>query len=105
MRAHAMAISVVVATIWASVSFASPPERKAPEMPFGDRELDPTHAVTVGAASSDNSAVIELVDGLSCHSYDQSSAVSLDFLHPTAGRVGKQSEVGVGTWLVSSHAT
>lgn len=33
------------------------------------RKLDPTHAITVGVSSFDNSKVVDLVDVLSCHSY------------------------------------
>jgi len=33
------------------------------------RQLDPTHPLTVGVATSDNAGVVGLVDVLSCHSY------------------------------------
>jgi acyl-homoserine-lactone acylase len=33
------------------------------------RKLDPSHAITVGVATADNAAVLDLVDVLSCHSY------------------------------------
>jgi hypothetical protein len=61
------------------------------------RKLDPTHAITVGVASADNTPIVDLVDVLSCHSYAPTRAKFREALETTqaqAQRAGKP-------WIIS----
>jgi hypothetical protein len=60
-------------------------------------ELDPSHAVTVGVASSDNSHVVDLVDVLSCHSYAPTREKFREALSMTQG----QARAAGKPWIVS----
>ncbi len=61
------------------------------------RKLDPTHAITVGVASSDNSKVVDLVDVLSCHSY----ASSREELRKRFSETQSQAREAQKPWIVS----
>jgi len=61
------------------------------------RKLDPTHAITVGVASSDNSNVVDLVDVLSCHSY----APSREELRKRFSQTQSQAREAGKPWIVS----
>jgi len=61
------------------------------------RELDPTHPITVGVATHDNAYVLDLVDVLSCHSYEpdlEKYREKLNITREQAESVGKP-------WIVS----
>jgi len=61
------------------------------------REIDPTHAITVGVATWDNTGVIDLVDVLTCHSYSPGFELfrkTLEGTHNQARAAGKP-------WIVS----
>ncbi|MHC4401082.1 MAG: cellulase family glycosylhydrolase [Planctomycetota bacterium] len=60
-------------------------------------EVDPTHAATVGVASSDNANVIDLVDVLSCHSY----APSREKLRENFAQTQGQARAKGKPWIVS----
>jgi hypothetical protein len=61
------------------------------------RKLDPTHAITVGVASSDNSKVVDLVDVLSCHSY----APTREQLREAFAKTRAQARAAGKPWIVS----
>jgi acyl-homoserine-lactone acylase len=61
------------------------------------RELDPTHAITVGVAKWDNQDVIDLVDVLSCHSY----AVGVEAFRKDLVGTQKQALAAGKPWIVS----
>jgi len=61
------------------------------------RELDPTHPITVGVATHDNSYVLDLVDVLSCHSY----APELEKFSENLMVTRKQAEDAGKPWIVS----
>ncbi len=61
------------------------------------KKLDPTHAVTVGVSSADNSNVVDVVDVLSCHSY----APSEKELREKFSMTKKQAADAGKPWIVS----
>ena len=61
------------------------------------KKLDPTHAVTVGVSTADNSNVVDLVDVLSCHSY----APSDEELRAKFSITRKQAADAGKPWIVS----
>jgi len=60
-------------------------------------ELDPTHAITVGVASSDNSPVVDMVDVLSCHSYAPTPEKLREALATTQGQAREAGK----PWIIS----
>ncbi len=61
------------------------------------RELDPSHAVTVGVATADNGGVIALVDVLSCHSY----APGIEAFRKDLSLTRSQASAAGKPWIVS----
>ena len=61
------------------------------------RQLDPTHAITVGVATWDNSDVIDLVDVLSCHSY----AAGVEAFREALAGTRSQARAAGKPWIVS----
>ena len=61
------------------------------------KKLDPTHAVTVGVSTADNSKVVDVVDVLSCHSY----APSDKELREKFSLTKKQAADAGKPWIVS----
>jgi len=61
------------------------------------RKLDPTHAITVGVASSDNTHVVDLVDVLSCHSY----APTRERFRENLAKTQSQARAAGKPWIVS----
>ena len=60
-------------------------------------ESDPTHAITVGVASSDNSQVVDLVDVLSCHSY----APTREKFREALATTQRQAREAGKPWIIS----
>jgi hypothetical protein len=61
------------------------------------KELDTTHAITVGVAGTDSSSVIDLVDVLSCHSY----APTREKLREALSTTQAQARQAGKAWIIS----
>lgn len=61
------------------------------------KKLDPTHPITVGVATWDNTDVIPLVDVLSCHSY----GVGVEAFRADLERTRNQARAAGKPWIVS----
>jgi acyl-homoserine-lactone acylase len=61
------------------------------------KQLDPTHAITVGVAKWDNQDVIDLVDVLTCHSY----ATGVEAFRADVTRTRDQARASGKPWIVT----
>ena len=61
------------------------------------KQLDPTHAVTVGVNTADNTAVVRFVDVLTCHSY----APTAEEFRKALSTTQSQAKAAGKPWIVS----